>query len=189
MIQKIRDLMKIKEEIDNIKNSVDGNKKSFDSFREKFLGFESELIKTKEIQKEFLNNLKENLNVIKDVKEELRNEVYQFKLLKSQLQNKLIEKFEGELRNELKVNLDNLKNDLNSYNDTKKSISTILDKTENLSGEIGKFIEISRNIKKEDFELKKFADELKKADKEKLDLMRRIDTLERLISKMRRRNV
>ena len=51
---------------------------------------------------------------------------------------------------------------------------------------MNKFTEISRNIKQGDFELTKYANKLLEADKEKLELMRKIDTLERLISKMRR---
>ena len=45
------------------------------------------------------------------------------------------------------------------------------------------------HIKKEDFELTKFARNLAEMDKEKLDLMRKIDTLERLVSKIRRREL
>ena len=44
-------------------------------------------------------------------------------------------------------------------------------------------------IKKEDFELTKYARHLMEADKEKLELMRKIDTLERLVSKIRRREM
>ena len=55
--------------------------------------------------------------------------------------------------------------------------------------EINKFIEISRSIKEEDFELTKFARHLMDMDREKLELMRKIDTLERLVSKIRRREL
>ena len=55
------------------------------------------------------------------------------------------------------------------------------------SEEIGKFVEISKNIRKEDFELTKFARHLLEMDREKLELMRKIDTMERLVSKIRRK--
>ena len=50
-----------------------------------------------------------------------------------------------------------------------------------------KFMEISRNIKAKDFEMEKFAAELLKRDQEKLELMRKIDTLERMLASMQRR--
>jgi len=65
-------------------------------------------------------------------------------------------------------------------------MSEIGNKVNNLSSEIEKFTDISKNIRKEDFELTKFARQVLETDREKLELMRRIDTLERLISKTRR---
>ena len=60
-------------------------------------------------------------------------------------------------------------------------------KTKDVATEIDKFKEIASQVNKGDFELKKCADELRKGDKEKLELMRKIDNLERLVSKMRQR--
>ena len=80
----------------------------------------------------------------------------------------------------------NFKKDSDNYNELKENINKITEKVNNLSEEINKFTEISRNIKKEDFELTRFAHQLIEMDKEKLELMQKIDTLERLVSKMRR---
>jgi len=133
-----------------------------------------------------LTNFKDNLNIISESKESLKKEVYDFRLLKAQTQKNILEKFEQELSKELKVYSEKLKNDLTEYNKLKEQTSFILAQIKNLSGEINKFTEVSQNIKKEDFELTKHAAKLQEADKEKLELMRKIDTLERLISKMRR---
>ncbi|MFH1641311.1 MAG: hypothetical protein ABIC04_00255 [Nanoarchaeota archaeon] len=186
MIAKIKELINIKQDIDGIKTTLDNNTLSMKSFSEEFRGVRTELIEVRKKQNEFLDNFKENLDLIKHIKNDLKEEVYHFKLLKSQLQNKLIEKFENELKSELKCNISSLKNDLKEYEDLRNKISEILDKTKNASNEIEKFVEISKSIKKEDYELKTYANELLKMDKEKLDLMRKIDSLERLISKIRR---
>ena len=135
---------------------------------------------------EFFKNFEENTNLIKNVRHDFEKELFQFKLLKSQLQKKLIEKFEEELGKELKVQMEKLKNDSESYNELKENIAEISNKVNSLSEEINKFTEISRNIKKEDFELTRFTNKIQEADKEKLELMNKIDTMERLISKMRR---
>ncbi len=186
MFQKIKDLIDIKEEIDNINSSWESTKENLNSFQSRFEELQKELQVVKQNQQEFLKNFKEKTDETKTLNEELKSEVHQFKLLKSQLQNKLIEKFEEELQNELKINTDRLKSDFNQYNEIQNNVSILLNKTKMVSEEITKFHEISKNIKKEDFELEKFATELRIADKEKLELMKRIDTLERLISKIRR---
>lgn len=102
------------------------------------------------------------------------------------MQKRIVEKFEEELDKELKIQMETLKIDAGSYNELKENIAKITDKVNNLSEEINKFTAISSSIKKEDFELTRFANQLREADKEKLELMEKINTLERLVSKMRR---
>ena len=82
-----------------------------------------------------------------------------------------------------------LKKDAEDYNELRKKVAEILSRLNLTSEEINKFIEIGKSIKKEDFELTKFARNLMEMDREKLELMRKIDTLERLVSKIRRREL
>ena len=186
MIQKIKDLMQIKELIDGINTQVGSHSKDVNSLKEELSLLNKGLSEVKGNQTEFLSNFKDNLEMINECKESLRKEVYDFKLLKAQTQKNLMEKFEEELGKELKVYSEKLKTDLNGYNKLKEETALMLAQIKGISDEINKFTEVSKNIKKEDFELTKFANQLLEADKEKLELMRKIDTLERLISKMRR---
>lgn len=186
MFQKIKDLMQIKELIDDINKKVQDHSTEVNSLKQELVILNKELNEIKGNQKEFLTNFKDNLNIINESKESLKKEVYDFRLLKAQTQKSILEKFEEELSKELKLYSERLKNDLNEYNKLKEQMSSMILKLKNLSDEISKFTEISKNIKKEDFELNKFVNQLLGMDKEKLELMRKIDTLERLISKMRR---
>ena len=140
-------------------------------------------------QKDFLKNFKDNLTIIKNLRGDFGKEIYDFKLLKAQLQRKILEKFEEELQKDLEVNRENLKKDVEDYNELRKKVAEILSRLNMTSEEINKFLEISKNIKREDFELTKFARNLMEMDREKLELMRKIDTLERLVSKIRRREL
>lgn len=186
MIQKIKDLMKTKELIDDINSNVKAHSDNVSSMKTEIDGLKNQINELKSSHDAFFKNFEENNVEIKDMKEDLRKEIHEFSLLKSQLQQKLIDKFEEELKNELKVCSESLKSEIGAYNEIKEKMNSMLMKINNLSGEISKFIEISRNIKKEDFELTKFSKQLLENDKEKLELMRKIDTLERLIAKMRR---
>src|SRR3989338_1070716 len=187
MLQKIKGLMRAKEEIDAISRNIAENSRIVSELKDELNSLKKELAETKKSQDEFLKSFKENLFVIKNLREDFGKEIYEFKLLKSQLQKKILEKFEEELQKDLEVNRDSLKKDADDYNELRKKVAEILSGLNLTGNEISKFIEISRSIKKEDFELTKFARHLLDMDREKLELMRKIDTLERLVSRIRRR--
>ena len=189
MIQKIKDLMKIKEEIDVINSNVGENSRIISGLKAELESLRKELAETKGAQQDFLKAFKENLFVIKNLREDFGKEVYDFKLLKSQLQRKILDKFEEELQKDLEISRESLKKDSEDYSEVRKKAAEVLSRLNTTSAEISKLIEISRSIKKEDFELTKFARHLMEMDKEKLELMRKIDNLERLVSKMRRKEM
>lgn len=189
MLQKIKDLMKIREDIDVINKNIEENSKIISDLKNDLEALRKELNESKAIQQEFLKNFKENVQIIKNLREDFAKELVEFKLLKGQLQKKILDKFEEELQKDLEVNREALKKDIQDYNALRQKVSEILVRLNLTSEEISKFVEISKNIKKEDFELAKFARHLLEMDKEKLELMRKIDTLERLVSNIRRREL
>ena len=188
MIGRIQDLMKMKDEIDAINKNLKENSREVYDLK---LGIE-ELKKTLgdmgSIRKDFIKDFSEELKSIKYLKEDFGKEVYEFRLLKAKMQNRILERFEEELKKELGINNARLQKDLEEYEQSRKKIAQMALAISSAGDEIKKFIEISSNIKKEDFELDRFARQLSNASKEKLDLMRKIDSLERLVSKMRRRD-
>ena len=185
----IKDLMKTKEVIDSINKNIEDNNKIISGLNADLGELKKELVEIKTSQHDFLKNFKENLFVIKNLREDFGRELYEFKLLKGQLQRKILEKFEEELQKDLEIQRDSLKKDAEDYNELRKKAAEILSRLNLTTEEINKFVEISRSIKKEDFELTKFARHLLDMDREKLELMRKIDTLERLVSKIRRREL
>ncbi len=185
----IKDLMKIKEEIDVINKNIEENSRIISGLKDDLSELKKELGETNQVQQEFLKNFRENIHVIKSLREDFGKEIYEFRLLKGQLQRKILDKFEEELQKDLETNRESLRKDAEDYSELRKKAADMLAKLNLTSEEIGKFIEISRSIKKEDFELTKFARQLTEMDREKLELMRKIDTLERLVSKIRRREI
>jgi len=189
MIQKIKDLMKTKEDLDAINQNVEENNRIISELKEELKSLKTGLKETKKSQDEFLNTFKDNLSSISNLKEDFGKELYDFKLLKGQLQRKILDKFEEELQKDLEVNRDSLKKDIQDYNELKKNVDEILSRINMTSTELSKFLDISRNIKKEDFELVRHSRNLAEMDREKLELMRKVDNLERMLSKMRRREI
>ncbi|MBI2660418.1 hypothetical protein HYX07_04610 [Candidatus Woesearchaeota archaeon] len=189
MLQKIKGLMNVKEDIDAINRNIEENNKVISELKAELETLRNGLAETNKSQGEFLKNFRENLAIIKNLREDFGKELVEFKLLKGQLQRKILDKFEEELQKDLEVNRELLKKDTEDYNDLRKKAAEILSRLNLTGGELNKFIEISKSIKKEDFELTKFARQLIDMDREKLELMRKIDTLERLVSKIRRREL
>ncbi len=186
MIESIKNLLKMQEEVDALKAKLDSHSQSVDTFTSEMTALHAELSALRQAQHDLTNDLKANMGMFAAIREEMSREVYDFKLLKSQLQKKLLDKFEEELKQELKVNVDSLRKDMQDYEDMKSSVKELLKKTELTKQEMGKWMEISTQVKAADFELVKFARQLQHADSEKLELLRKIDTLERMVSKMRR---
>jgi hypothetical protein len=189
MLQKIKGLMNVKEDLDLINSNIDENNKIISQLKSELETLRNGLDESNKAQAEFLKNFKENIAVIKNLREDFGKELVEFKLLKGQLQRKILDKFEEELQKDLEVNREALRKDSEDYNDLRKKVADILSRLNLTTAEISTFMEISKSIKKEDFELTRFARQLIDMDREKLDLMRKIDTLERLVSKIRRREL
>lgn len=193
MLGNIKGLIKIKEEIDEIKKSTQQHSdtvneftKSMDSLKEEFATIRKDMNELRKSQKELMGEMKSNLGVFSNLRQDLGKEIYDFKMLKSKLQQKVLDKFEEELQKELKVNVTSLRNEMQDYEQVKDSVKEMLKKVELTKQEMGKWMDISTEIKKADFELNKFAKQLVDADTEKLQLMKKIDNLERLVAKQRR---
>ena len=189
MLTKIKELMNVKENLDEINRSAQDSNKTISELKNELESLKKELNENNKTQQEFLKNFRDNLATIKNLREDFGKELYEFKLLKGQLQRKILDKFEEELQKDLEINREALKKDIDDYNELRKRVGEIASRLNLTNEEITKFVEISKSIKKEDFELTKFARHLIEMDREKLELMRKIDTMERLVSKIRRREL
>ncbi|MFH1849035.1 MAG: hypothetical protein ABH879_02505 [archaeon] len=187
MMQKIRDLMRIKDEIQDIKVAISSNTDAIKGFEDQFSRFTKEFADVREKQRELISSLSRDINVIRGSSEELKEQVYEFKVLKSTLQRKILSKFEEEIKDTVRESRERLEIDTSEYDQVKDNIKKASETFAELGAQISKYIEIGRQIKKEDYELDKFAKQILKADREKIELIRKIEVLERLISKERRR--
>ena len=186
MIQKIKSLFEIEEKISEINSKINDSNAKISELSNSFDNFKNKFSEVKNAQDELLKNLKDNIDAIKSLRSDFEKELYEFNLIKSQMQKKILDKFEQELQKDLELNREALKKDVEDYDALRRNMGDVALRLKSANEGIMKFIEISRNIKKEDFELTKFARQLFDADREKLELMRKIDNLERLVSKMRR---
>ncbi|MCF7872058.1 hypothetical protein K9L97_03415 [Candidatus Woesearchaeota archaeon] len=129
----------------------------------------------------FKLSLSDELSRLGALNDEFEKRINNFKFLESNLQKKLGEKAEFELKDQLK----DLSKTANEYKKIEKDIVESKDSLSYLNRILGDLVDISKSIRKEDFVLSKHAKNLELADKEKLNLIRENENLKRLIGKLR----
>ncbi len=190
MIKKIKELMQTREAVDKLNSGIGNNikvvnelTKEISELKESFFNVKKQINKD---SIELADSLKEKINSITDLKNDFEQEITNFKVFLSNQKKGMLEDLTKEFKEEILTHTDNLKGEISSYTELKQQVSYILNQTSTLTEEIQKLNEISKNIRKEDFELSRFVDKVTEMDKEKLRLMKEIDTLQRLIAKSRR---
>ncbi|MBI2576705.1 hypothetical protein HYV84_05820 [Candidatus Woesearchaeota archaeon] len=186
MIQKIKNLLQVGEQVDALTFQMGSQKASFDGMAKQLGDISSSLIELKEKQKEFVGILQSDVGLLQETKEDFKKELYDFKLLKSQLQEQILKQFEEELAKDLTTNREQLSHDTEEYQKMREQLQSLISKISQSGADLQKFLDIGRQIKKEDFMLGDFAKNIQQSEREKRELLMKIDALERLISKMRR---
>ena len=131
---------------------------------------------------EFLQNL---IN-IRSTRERFEEELNDIKHIKKAIEVNLLNEVKTSLNEKFSEALYRLNSHLSNYQEVNEKFSEAKTQIQQLQTEIKKLQSIIGNIKEKDFEMEKFAKQLLEQDKEKLDLMRKIDSMERLVSKQRK---
>jgi chromosome segregation ATPase len=128
----------------------------------------------------------EQLNQTKKLNEELKDDIYDFKLLKGQLKTKLVEELTESFRQEISAQSKKIDADIRTYNALREQLDKVVSEVKGFNEEINKFKQISSQIKSADFELAKYAREVTMLARDKEELLARADRLESAIAKERR---
>lgn len=191
MIDKFRKIVNSAEELESIKNSVKQGIKDFEEFKKRIQDTEKEfkqkLHSYEEAGKQIIDEKRQSISKLNKICDDFQKELNDFKTLKTKLRTDVIEKATSEMKEELRTYLLNVRGNIDKLNQAADEIKKLSTNTDQILGCLNDLKDVAKNIKKEDFELTKHAEQLRKNDKEKLELMRRIDTLERLIARQRRR--
>ena len=159
-----------------------------------------EVAKLKDANNELTEELDDTRNLLTSFKEQfaisteslgtvskaLNNEVVEFKLFISKNKKDLVNDLHTEFSREMKNSTDGILQDLESFRRLKDRINILEKELSEIHRDVIKFVSISEKIKEADFDLVQYKRVLEQGDKEKLELLRRIDSLERLVAKIRR---
>lgn len=107
--------------------------------------------------------------------------------IKPQIEKKMLENFNTVVEQELANTTNKIQANLAGFTHAKEVFHKHAQQSEEALKEMQRFKEIARQLKEKDFTLEKYARELEKNDQEKLRLLQKIDKLESMLAKMKRR--
>jgi chromosome segregation ATPase len=189
MIQKLKGIMCVNESLEEISKKIKHLSREVKSVEEDFKDTKSILLDIKtglKEQTELINNINNDVVGLKSIKQDFEKEIYDFKLLKSSMQKEILQKFETDIESKLGNLFNKVNENLVGHTNIKKNYEGLLSKINDLSNEIDKFKKISEKIKEKDFALERYAKKLEQYEGDKIRLLKKIDTLERMVSKSRR---
>jgi len=193
MMSKVKDLLAAGENLEEISRKVKAVSKDVSEQSKEFSELKTQLSEVKaDVKKigtdvsKLSSSLAETLDDFSKTNEGFKKELYEFKMIKSDIKSKLVDELLDSFREELRKGTGKLDTDVKGFNALKDELSHLVSKFKSVEGEIEKFKAIAQEVKSADFQLSRHAKELAAADSEKLKLMQQIDQLERLVSKIRR---
>ncbi|MBW3015229.1 hypothetical protein KY330_02305 [Candidatus Woesearchaeota archaeon] len=193
MFKKVKNIMNSSELIKDIDDRLENTRKESIELRKEVTNLSSEVLKTKatlnkhleEIKKQhelFMGYLRTNAQKIEEFQGTIQGQITDFKLQKKKIQELVYEKASKEINQEL----ERLRLDVGRYNELKEDINNTSVVLNELKDEVSRFKEIAKKVSNQDFELVKFTNKVASIENEKMQLIRKIDTLQKLISRERR---
>lgn len=183
MLEKIKGVLELKEEIDSLRKEIESQKELVRSLSEEYRKQIGDIKKQESAQKDAAREMQEAMDRFRN---EIRRELSEFRALNKGLQKQSLERFEKELADQFAVYGKNLEIDRTNYMKMRADVEEAGKQIAQLNVNVKKLIEVSAAIKKEDFELTAHHKMLLANDKNKQELLAKIDALERLMAAMQR---
>ena len=137
MIRNIKTFNNLAEEIEGVKSSVA-------ELKEEFSGLKSDISGLKETMQEFREEVGEHTKImhamasckdeVAQMRDELSREIYDFKLMKTQMSKQIMEKFDVEVRGALDRHLSRLEADADLFRKLKQDLSVTSSKVQEARG-------------------------------------------------------
>lgn len=129
-----------------------------------------------------LHQTQSNLTLsFKDTLTQLNGITTELAMFKPTLQRTILEKTTLTLEQELANATNKLYADMSGFAQAKEAFKEIVSQVKHMQKELQHFSNVVSDFKEQDFQLEQYARELDKNDKQKLELMKRVDELEQLL--------
>ncbi|MBI4449319.1 hypothetical protein HY641_04825 [Candidatus Woesearchaeota archaeon] len=183
MFGKFKEAMHVKEDLDALRTELAEHKKLVTELSSEYKKQITELSKKNKDQEDLIIGLTKDLTMFR---KDLSSEINSFQAISKGVQKQILEKFEKELTNQFLKYGKELEMDKNAYIKIKTDVETAAKSLASLNANVARIAEVAGAIRKEDFELTQHHKMLLSADKEKVELLAKIDSLERLMAAMQK---
>lgn len=177
-----KDVEEIKEQLSNLSNELSSLKENSNKQSQQNQELLTLLSELKSNQSSYFSEMNKEVEEIISLKQEFSKSVRSFELLHKRIYDQLYTRVHEVLRehtNDLKATTD-------SYNSTAPKVNEMLETLNTLHSEIARFKAIAKHLRENDFQLVNHQKNLERLDNEKLHLLKKIDSLQRMIGKSRR---
>lgn len=185
MIDKIKGVLSVREDVDAVKRDLAELSLELRKMIEEHRRETERVKELHNTQSDLLSSFLSATQTLNKLKDDIRAELEEFRMLNRQAQSKIMDKFNQEISTLLTNNTKALEMDKSQYEKMRGDVQKHGELLTQLNTEIGKMVLISQRIKSQDFELSEHHKKLLEADQNKLQLMQRIDELERMIAKFK----
>ena len=176
---------------DDIEKQISGIKKEQEENTAKILDslkqFEESIIAVRSEHKQLIEESRAANESVAKLKSETEESIASVKMISSAIQSTLSRKITDEMHSMTQEISGKLSIGERLKKEMEESMLQIRDELKQLCAETAKLKTVSSGIKQQDFELVKFAEKLKAVEDEKLGLIRQVDSLQRLVSSLRRK--
>jgi len=194
MLDKIKAAIRVGEDLDKVKDKLNMQSQCVDELTIKVTEMQSLVEDFTDQQKQIFSEQKrlidqfqkDRLSLAEQI-DDLKQELYNFKMLKGQMQHTIMEKFEHELQSELIKHKDSLKLDAGNYQQVKSQINESVSHLAALNMQITELRKLVSQVKEKDFEFSKMLGKVAQYEREKQELLDRLDKAERLAARMIRK--
>lgn len=138
-------------------------------------------------QDDLLTSFTKELDTLRRTNEQAKAEVHNLKTARVELKDDVVEKFQQQLSKSLKTMEGKLEADTSKIDTLSESFQAITKELKEARAQIGKFKDLAETIRESDYRLQEHAKALEQTDKEKVRLMKRVDELESMMAKMKKR--
>lgn len=188
MLGKLKEVVSLSDEIRELKGTLSTVQKELTEIRDKLndksKGDEDSRIKEISDIKQMSEDISKIKNELKVISTEYASELNAFRITKKNIQERLHDEF----HNEAKTITTQMSTYLSSFKALESQMNMMAINVADFNNTMNSMKALAKTVSEKDFELKNYARILDNNDREKVELLKKIDSLEKLMSAMKRSN-
>ena len=187
--------MSLKELFSSSKKRLEALETSVFKSTRQIKNLNNELREQKEVMNSLISQIKDLHQTqqhvslgFQDAVKDINKITMELAMFKPSLEKSLLEKSTVKLDQELSHMTNKISAQLSGFSQSKESLKDIFRQIKSVEAELVRIKDLGVKICAQDYDLSRYAQELDRSDKQKLELMKRVDELERMLAKLKREN-